>query len=46
MVTDLPALEVLIKGVFEPARFLDILRNFVVFSDETVTDKKSDRSRA
>ena len=26
---------------FDQARFLDILRNFVVFSDETVTDKKS-----
>ncbi len=38
VVTDLPALEVLVKGVFEPERFLDILRNFVVFSDETVTD--------
>ncbi|MFP5198180.1 MULTISPECIES: type I restriction endonuclease subunit R [Micrococcus] len=33
------ALEVLIKGVFEPERFLDLLKNFVVFSDETVTDK-------
>lgn len=41
IVTDLPALEVQIKGVFNQARFLDILRNFVVFSDETVTDKKS-----
>ncbi|MEI2714900.1 MAG: HsdR family type I site-specific deoxyribonuclease [Nocardioides sp.] len=29
-----PALEVLIKGVFEPARFLDLVKNFVVFSDE------------
>ncbi len=35
VVTDLPALEVLIKGVFDQARFLDLLRNFVVFSDET-----------
>jgi type I restriction enzyme R subunit len=34
VVTNRPALEVLIKGVFEPSRFLDILRNFVVFSDE------------
>lgn len=34
-----PALEVLIKGVFEPKRFLDLLKNFIVFSDETVTDK-------
>ena len=34
VVTNRPALEVLIKGVFEPSRFLDILGNFVVFSDE------------
>ena len=34
VVTSKPALEVLIKGVFEQNRFLDILRNFVVFSDE------------
>lgn len=34
VVTNKPALEVLIKGVFEQSRFLDILRNFVVFSDE------------
>lgn len=39
VVTDHPALEVLIRGVFEPRRFLDMLRNFVVFSDETVTDR-------
>lgn len=39
VVTDRPALEVLIKGVFEPKRFLDLLKNFVVFSDETATDK-------
>ncbi|GAB3393346.1 type I restriction endonuclease subunit R [Humibacter soli] len=39
VVPDRPALEVLIRGVFEPKRFLDILRNFIVFSDETVTDK-------
>jgi IS5 family transposase len=32
--TSKPALEVLIKGVFEPARFLDLVRSFVVFSDE------------
>jgi type I restriction enzyme R subunit len=43
LVTDRPALEVLIKGVFEPGRFLDILRNFVVFSDETVTDHTTGR---
>ncbi len=30
----MPALEVLTKGVFEPERFLDLLRNFIVFSDE------------
>ncbi|MGV1080737.1 MAG: type I restriction endonuclease subunit R, partial [Candidatus Nanopelagicales bacterium] len=41
VVTDRPALEVLIRGVFEPERFCDILRNFIVFSDETVTDKKT-----
>ncbi|GAB2754985.1 type I restriction endonuclease subunit R [Nocardioides pakistanensis] len=34
VVTGLPALEVLIRGVFDPARFLDIVRNFVFFSDE------------
>lgn len=34
VVTDRPQLEVLVRGVFEPARFLDLLRNFVVFSDE------------
>ncbi|MEW1988178.1 type I restriction endonuclease subunit R [Brevibacterium casei] len=39
VVSNLPALEVLTKGVFEPKRFLDLLKNFIVFSDETVTDK-------
>lgn len=39
VVTDRPALEVLIKGVFEPKRFLDLLQNLIVFSDETATDK-------
>lgn len=34
VVSDKPALEVLIKGVFDQSRFLDILRNFIVFSDE------------
>lgn len=34
VVSGIPALEVLIKGVFEPSRFLDIVKNFVVFSDE------------
>jgi type I restriction enzyme R subunit len=41
VVTQLPALEVLIKGIFDQRRFLDIVRNFVVFSEETVTDKKT-----
>ena len=34
VVSDRPQLEVLIRGVFEPSRFLDLWRNFVVFSDE------------
>jgi type I restriction enzyme R subunit len=34
VVTNRSALEVLIKGVFDQTRFLDILKNFVVFSDE------------
>src|SRR5262249_37945052 len=34
VVTNRPALEVLIKGVFDHERFLDLLQNFVVFSDE------------
>jgi len=34
VVTDRPALEVLVRGAFEPARFLDLVRSFVVFSDE------------
>ena len=34
VVTNRPALEVLIRGVFEQRRFLDLLQNFVVFSDE------------
>jgi type I restriction enzyme R subunit len=46
VVTDRPALEVLIKGVFNQQRFLDIVRNFIVFSDETVTDNNGQRSRA
>lgn len=47
VVTNRPALEVLIKGAFEPLRFLDLLRYFVVFSDETVTDPKTgQRTRA
>jgi len=46
VVTNRPALEVLIKGVFDQQRFLDIIRNFIVFSDETVTDSNGQRSRA
>ena len=46
VVTDRPALEVLIKGVFDQQRFLDIVRNFIVFSDETVTDSSGQRTRA
>ncbi len=34
VVTSKPALEVLVKGVFDQARFLDLVRNFVVFTDE------------
>ena len=34
VVTNLPVLEVLVKGVFEQGRLLDIIRNFIVFSDE------------
>ncbi len=41
VITNRPSLEVLVKGVFEPKRFLDILQNFIVFSDETTTDKKT-----
>ncbi|PVE17448.1 type I restriction endonuclease subunit R [Arthrobacter sp. Bz4] len=35
VITSRPALEVLIKGVFDKHRFLDIVRNFVLFSDES-----------
>lgn len=35
VVTNLPALEVLVKGVFDQKRFLDLLQNFVIFSDES-----------
>lgn len=34
VVTNRPQLEVLIRGVFEPAPFLDLLRSFIVHSDE------------
>jgi type I restriction enzyme R subunit len=29
-------LEVLVRGVFDPARFLDLVRSFIVFTDERV----------
>lgn len=45
VVTNRPALEVLLKGVFTPERFLDILRNFVVFSDQPVADEGSGQRR-
>jgi type I restriction enzyme R subunit len=32
----LPELEVLVRGVFDPRVFLDLVRNFVVFTDEKV----------
>jgi type I restriction enzyme R subunit len=31
---EIPQLEVLIRGVFEPTRFLQLLRDFIVFEDE------------
>ncbi len=34
VVSGRPGLEVLVRGVFEPVRFLDLLRSFIVFSDE------------
>ncbi|MDU6112085.1 MAG: type I restriction endonuclease subunit R [Winkia neuii] len=45
VITNRPALEVLLKGVFAPERFLDILRNFVVFSDEPITDQATGQRR-
>ncbi len=29
-----PEMEVLVRGVFDPTRFLDLVRNFITFSDE------------
>lgn len=46
VVSDKPSLEVLIKGVFDQRRFLDILKNFIVFSDETQTSKDGQSVRA
>jgi len=34
VITSKPALEVLVKGVFDQHRFLDLVQNFVLFSDE------------
>jgi type I restriction enzyme R subunit len=34
VITNRPALEVMIRGVFEPRRLLDLVRSFVAFSDE------------
>lgn len=34
VISNLPALEVLVRGVFDQTRLLDIVRNFTVFSDE------------
>lgn len=41
VVTNLPAMEVLLRGVFEPRRLLDLVRSFIIFSDETETDPKT-----
>lgn len=38
VITAKPALEVLVKGVFEKRRLLDLVRSFVVFSEETRAD--------
>ncbi|MDI9588688.1 MAG: type I restriction endonuclease subunit R, partial [Acidobacteriota bacterium] len=45
VITGQPSLKILINGVFTPIRFLDILRNFVVFSDEPVTDPQTGQRR-
>lgn len=39
------SLEVLIKGVFEKKRLLDLLRNFVVFSHETTNDASTGQAK-
>lgn len=33
---DVPQIETLVQGMFERSRFLDLVRNFVVFSDEKI----------
>lgn len=35
--SEMPQIEVLIRGVFEKSRFLDLVRNFITFSDEDGT---------
>jgi type I restriction enzyme, R subunit len=46
VVTNLPALEVAIKGVFDQHHFLDILQNFAVFSEETITNTSGQKVKA
>lgn len=41
IVSDRPALEVLVKGVFDHSRFLDVVKNFIVFSDGTAMDRNT-----
>lgn len=36
----IPSLEVLIKGMFEKERFIDIIRNFVLFQHDKTSDTK------
>ena len=36
-----PQIEVLIRGMFEPSRFLDLIRNFTVFAGEVEIVKKT-----
>ena len=35
---EIPQVEVLVRGMFTPERLLDLVRNFVVYSDESKTD--------
>ena len=35
---EIPQVEVLVRGMFSPERLLDLVRNFVVYSDESKTD--------
>ncbi len=37
----IPQVEVLVRGMFEPARFLDLIRNFTVFAGEVEIVKKT-----